>query len=397
MSKIRKIYIFALAAHGKGISGGDRIFIELARRWSKKILIDIFVWEEGYRMCLRQELKQLEITYHISDMRPWKYFGFFINYLARILEGIKIGLKLKIENNSTFVVYSASEFWMDSLACFLLKMRLPKIIWVASWFQTSPNPFKGFSEGSRVQTYKFNSLLYWLVQLPIKPLIEKWANFVLVNNDLEKKYFPKLDAKKRAIVVYGAVDLEKIEKFKKSHKMLVKIYDAVFQGRFHPQKGVLELIDIWKIVVDRNHLAKLVMIGDGPLMGKVKSKISKLRLENNIILKGFLFDGEEKYKIFAESKLVVHPSFYDSGGMAAAEAMEFGLPAVGFDLHSYKFYYPKGMIKVKLADSNAFASEIIKFINDQSYRNKIGQEAFAMIKKNWSWDERAEEILNKLN
>ena len=55
-----------------------------------------------------------------------------------------------------------------------------------------------------------------------------------------------------------------------------KKYDAVFIGRFHPQKGVLELIDIWKRVVNKKPQAKLAMIGDGPLMKKVQLKIKKI-------------------------------------------------------------------------------------------------------------------------
>lgn len=55
--KIKQINIFALAALGEGLSGGDRIFIELARRWGKKYPINIYAWEEGYRMCRRQKLK----------------------------------------------------------------------------------------------------------------------------------------------------------------------------------------------------------------------------------------------------------------------------------------------------------------------------------------------------
>ena len=43
--------------------------------------------------------------------------------------------------------------------------------------------------------------------------------------------------------------------------------------------------------------------------------------------------------------MVVHPAIFDSGGMAAAEAMAWGLPGVSFDLPALKTYYPQGMIK----------------------------------------------------
>lgn len=391
-----KIYIFALAAHGQGISGSDRIFIEFARRWSKSSEVSIYVWEEGYQMCQRQHLEISNVKFLISKMDTWRKFGFVFNYLARIVEGVRLGLTLRIKNPQNSIVYSASEFWMDSIPAWILKLRFPKIKWVAAWYQTAPKPWVGFAEGERGNSYKFSAFVYWFVQLPIKTLINKFAYLCLVNNENERLNLPRLNKMGRVIIVYGAVDLEQIRKWKAKFKKLPKIYDAVFQGRFHPQKGVVELIDIWKYVVDQRSDAKLIMIGDGPLMKKIKIKIKNLNLENNIILKGFLFDGEDKYKIFSQSKIVLHPSFYDSGGMAAAEAMAFGIPCVGFDLDSYKSYYPKGMIKVEIGNLEEFANTILSLLNDQLMRNRIGTEGFEMIKKNWSWDKRAKEIFNEI-
>lgn len=390
----KKIYIFALAATGTGISGGDKIFIEFARTWSKHNNLYIHVWEEGFDMCERQQLKKANIKYEISKMVMWNKFGFFVNYLARIIRGIVLGCSINIKDSKNIVIYSASEFWMDSLPTFILKLRFPKIIWGAAWYQTAPKPWHGFSEGKRENKYFFKSLVYWIIQQPIKLLINNFADFVLVNNVLEEKQFRKLDKLKKTIVVGGGVDLDKINYYKKNNKNVKKVYDAVFQGRFHPQKGVLELIDIWEKVIKNKKDAKLIMIGDGPLMKSVKFKVKSKKLENNIKLTGYLFDGGEKYKIFSQSKLVVHPSFYDSGGMASAEAMAFGLPAVGFNLESYKFYYPKGMVKVPVGNLEKLAEEILDLLSNRSIYKRIAAEALEEIYKNWSWQKKAANVLS---
>ena len=391
-----KFLFFALAAMGKGISGSDRIFMEFARVWSKKNIIQIFVWQEGYQMCQRQKLIGSSIKYQVSSMEPWYKFGFFVNYFARVIEGIRIGLTVKIANPEKNIVYSASEFWMDCLPAFILKIRYPKLRWVAALFQTAPKPWIGFTEGERVNTYRLRAFFYWFVQLPIKPLIVRFVDFILVNNEEEKKQFLNLNSLNKIIVVLGAVNLTEINKWKEKGGKLPKIYNAVFQGRFHPQKGVLELVDIWKLVVIKKPHARLVMIGDGPLMGSVKGKVKREKLEKNIALTGYLFDGEEKYKIFSQSRLVVHPAFYDSGGMAAAEAMVFGIPTVGFDLKAFKSYYPQGMMKVKIGDLNSFAKVIIKLLDDPRLATKIGGQALEMIEKNWSWDKRAAQVFNQI-
>ncbi|HCB22829.1 hypothetical protein A3H81_01585 [Candidatus Daviesbacteria bacterium RIFCSPLOWO2_02_FULL_38_18] len=375
----KKIYIFALAAAGQGISGGDRIFIEFARRWSKEIPVTIYLWEQGFQMCQRQHLEISNVKFLISEMESWKRLGFIINYFARIIEGIRLGLTTKLENSKDTIVYSASEFWMDSLPALILQLRFSKIKWAAAWYQTAPSPLKGFS----------GALPYWLVQLPIKPLINRFANFVLVNNDEEKKQFHN------AVVVLGAIDLQKIKIWKSKYKNLPKIYDAVFQGRFHPQKGVLELIDIWKLVIAKKPDAKLVMIGDGPLMESVKLEVKKEKLENNIKLTGYLFDGKEKYRIFSQSKVVVHPAFYDSGGMASYEAMAFDLPCVGFNLSSYSSYYPKGMEKAPEGDLKLFADKILQLLVDKKLYGKVAGNAYQLV-ANMTWDKRARQILDQV-
>jgi glycosyltransferase involved in cell wall biosynthesis len=392
-----KFYFFALAAYGQGISGGDRIFIEFARRWSKLYPIRIFLWEEGYKMCQRQNLESKNISFEIIDMKPWQNFGFTVNYFARIIKGIILGFSLKLENNKDTYIYSASEFWMDSLPCFILKLRYPNTTWMAAWFQTAPNPLKGFSEGDREQSYNLSALIYYLIQLPVKPLIANKADFVLVNNEEEKKQFPRLNDLKKVLVCLGAVNVEEIKRWQKKYAKLPKIYEGVFQGRFHPQKGVSELIDVWKKVKQKLPKAKLAMIGDGSLMNDVKDKIIKEGLKQNVELLGWVFDGPEKYRTFSQSKVVLHPAFYDSGGMASAEAMAFDLPAVGFNLPAYKSYYPKGMIKVSVGNLEQFANEIISLLENKAKYKKIANEAKTMIEKNWDWDKRAKQILELIS
>lgn len=377
--KKHNFLFFALAAIGSGISGGDRIFIEFARRWSIHNNILIYVTQEGLKMCKRQNLFGNKLSIQTVGKRIFLK-NYFIGYFYRIFQGIKLGLTLKIKKDT--YVYSASDFWMDAIPAFLIKLRSKKVKWIAAWYQTAPNPLTGYG-----------SFFYWMSQFFIKPLIKISADLVLVNNYEEKKQFPNLDRQEKVGVVLGAINLTDIKKWIKGNAQKNKIYDAVYQGRFHSQKGVVELIDIWKMVVIKRPNAMLAMIGDGPLMEDVRKRISSIGLSNNIKLFGYVFDGPLKYEIFSNSKLVVHPAFYDSGGMAAAEAMAFGLPCVGFNLKSYESYYPKGMLKVEIGNLSDFANSILRLLQNKDYNQKIGQEAVQMVESSWSWNQRAEEIL----
>ena len=93
-------------------------------------------------------------------------------------------------------------------------------------------------------------------------------------------------------------------------------------------------------------------------------------------------DGEEKIRIFYQSRIVVHPALYDSGGMAAAEAMVCGLPGVSFDLPELRSYYPKGMLKAK--DQEEFANLIILLLTDPATYHEISGEAQQWA-RSWDW------------
>ncbi len=385
--QIKKIDIIAFSSHGEGLSGGDRIWIEFAKQWIRKHRVHIFTWSEGKAMFDRQKnTKKHAIFFHVLSNFWFKKRSFFFGYVARIIGSILWSLSA----SNTDVIYSASEFWMDVFPATILKLRNPSTMWVATWFQTAPNPIRGYHE-----RFSFRALLYWLSQQPSKLLISLLADRVLVNNEIEKKQFLKLDQKGFVLVVLGAVNLEHIQKWIKNNSKYNKKYDAVFQGRFHPQKGVEELVKIWKMVVEKKPQAVLVMIGDGPLMFSVKQLIKKYHLGKNIKLMGYVFDGDEKYKLFSQSKMVLHPALYDSGGMASYEAMAFGLPVIGFDLPSYTSYYPKGMIKVPVSHFELYANKILELLTT-SLSQKIGAEAKKYVFTQASWNMRADMVLKKI-
>jgi glycosyltransferase involved in cell wall biosynthesis len=137
------------------------------------------------------------------------------------------------------------------------------------------------------------------------------------------------------------------------------------------------------------------MIGIGPLEKEIREKIEKLGLQNNVELLGFK-DGDEKHEIFKQSKIVVHPATYDSGGMAAAEAMGWGLPGVSFDLEALRTYYPKGMLKTKCFDLREFANNIIELLSNKELYNKLSKEALKLVKEEWDWNKRASLIYKKV-
>ena len=196
----KEFYFFALAPTGSGISGSDRIFIELARRWSEKYPLKIFTTEEGVEMMNRQKLsgKNLIIKKVETGTLP---NNFFLKYIYKIYLGIKLGFSSlsTVYNLPSTILYSSSDFWMDVIPCAILKLRFSQVKWVATWYQTAPNPRSGFGEQNakdkvqRKEKYRTSALFYWLSQFIAKPLIKMFADKVIVNNEDEKREFKEFN------------------------------------------------------------------------------------------------------------------------------------------------------------------------------------------------------------
>lgn len=398
--KNKKFYILAASPVGNGLSGGDRIFIELARNAAKlKVSTTVISWTAGFTMCRKTDLLAGEnLKFLDLEMDKIDSFGFFLSYLGRIIKAVlwSFSYNFPQKDTSSIVLYTASDFWMDVISSVILKARFPKMHWAGTFYLAAPNPFKGYKEGGEWKFPTIKGLIYWLMQLPMYWLIRLFAQFIFVTSDPDIARFPKQAKEKRVIVIKGGVDLEKMKKYQKQIGNVEKAYDGVFMGRFHPQKGVLEMIDIWKIVVGKLPKAKLIMIGDGPLMSQVRDKIKRYHLGKNIELTGYLIDGREKYTIFAKSKIVVHPAIYDSGGMAAAEAMAWGLPGVSFDLEALKTYYPEGMLKAPLHNNQKFALIVMDLLSHKKLYEKTKKESLSLITNYWDWKKRATESLSRI-
>jgi glycosyltransferase involved in cell wall biosynthesis len=382
-SKLQNIVIIADSQiNSDSLSGSDRIFIELAKHWSKiGHNICVITCEEGYSMCQRYGLK--DVDYIIASARH--NLPVYLAYFFRIFKGIAFPLR-KV-NFEKAVIYSSSDFWPDSLPAWIFKMRFRSVKWIAGFYLFAPSPF---GNGSPYKGFRrLRGLFYYLSQLPAYALIRRYADMVWVTSEPDKwRFIDNRLSPSKVIAVQGGVDTKTPALIQEPKK---KKFDAVFIGRFHPQKGVLELIDIWKYVCDKKKDAKLAMIGVGEFENEVKERIQKYGLEDKVILFGFR-DGVEKIKIFKDSKIVVHPAIYDSGGMAACEAMACGLPGVSFDLPALRTYYPKGMLKTPCYDVKRFAEEILKLLDDGELYGKTAKDALSWAQE-WDWDKRAEELL----
>ncbi|MGH8021946.1 MAG: glycosyltransferase family 4 protein, partial [Limisphaerales bacterium] len=278
------------------------------------------------------------------------------------------------------LIVATSEFHANSLPAMRLKKRHPEAPLVVGFYLFAPKWFSGEPGPGLVFT------AYRPFQQRIYRRVLREAEMIFVTGPQD---YDRVVADGRSpgsvFAVLGGVDLSIPSSVPEPAE---KTFDAVFINRLHPQKGPLELMDVWKLVTDKKPDARLAIIGSGPLEAQCKKKAQTLGITGNMEFFGFC-DGVEKYKIIKSARVIVYPAIFDSGGMAAAEALCCGLPGVSFDLESLRFYYPRGWLKAPPGDLPALAEAVFRLLTDAGLYASLSKEAYAAGME-WDWNSRAD-------
>jgi len=371
----------------KVVSGGDTSFIEICRRLDRRGHgICIHTTEAGYEMCKNNGLNA---DYKIISSHTSDKFGIILSYIIRTIKSILIIPKLEDDT----IIYSSSDYLPDTIPALCMKLKNRRLKWVMASHLIAPSPFDISIKHGKKNHCGINDLLFSLSQNFSIYLAKHFADLVLVVNSDMKKYFESKGISSGIIkIMDNGIDVKSISKIQKEGDF----YDGCFLGRFHPQKGLFDLIEIWSFVCKKNHDARLAIIGAGTneWRNKLKTEIIEKKLQNNIDILGFL-DEENKYKIMKSSKVFLFPSTYESWGIVACEAMACGLPVVAYDLSIFKEIYPKGMITVPVGDTMTFAKVVLDLMeNNEQYYN-LKNEALEMASK-YDWDLTTKSVLKHI-
>lgn len=362
------------------LGGGDRIMVECIRRWREQHQITVYGNEGARQLCEYFELDGIEHVTWPADR--YRRFGRFVWWGAQTVAGCRAMDKLALPANEKHLIMASTEFQPNGLPAFRLKHRFSQVPLVMESFLLAPKWFSGKPGPGLIFT------AYRPVQKMILRRVLREAEMLLVTGEEDREFMINEGrAADSVFAVLGGVDLSVPRSVPEPKE---KSFDAIFIGRLHPQKGPLELMDIWKLVLQTKPDARLAIIGSGPLEAKCRAKAQKLGIGGQVKFFGFC-DGLEKYKVIKASRVVVHPAVYDSGGMAAAEALCCGLPGVSFDLPALRTYYPQGWLKAPVGDIGGFAARINRLLADKELYAETSKDAYAAGLQ-WDWNARAKAV-----
>lgn len=154
-------------------------------------------------------------------------------------------------------------------------------------------------------------------------------------------------------------------------------------GRISPEKGFLDLIEVYDLVHQKHPDWKLNIIGDGAQMDLLKQKIEDKNLQDAVILHGFQ-KKDFIYDQLLHSSIYVMCSFEESFGIVLLEAASFGIPLIAFSsaqgAHEIIENDKNGYL-IENRDIQQMANKIEEMIEKRELRVSLGKKAKESVKQ----------------
>lgn len=147
-----------------------------------------------------------------------------------------------------------------------------------------------------------------------------------------------------------------------------------FVGRIEKQKRPEALIDVFFDLRRRFSSIYLVLVGSGPLEGKIRQRVAELGLSGSVRFVGWQSRVEDFIPGF---DVVLQLSNNEGFGTTTIEAMACGVPVVGTDVPGTRDILKKGLggILVPLERDGEAAEACTRLLADDSLRRDLGASA----------------------
>jgi len=215
---------------------------------------------------------------------------------------------------------------------------------------------------------------------------------------------------KKIRVVHNGIDAEKfsLEKVKSEEIVVVKKslgikYDEsmiLFIGRLNWVKGADVLLQAMSEIAQRVSKTKLVIVGVGEQQDMIRNEVSKLKLQDKVVLKFEFLPENEKIKYYAAADICVFPSKYEPFGIVCTEAMALGKPVVvGAQGVSglREQIIPSGPMQcgfhINPYDPSDIARYVTMLLEYDDLREKLGENARKRVLEKFTWRKVAEDTL----
>jgi glycosyltransferase involved in cell wall biosynthesis len=371
------------------MGGAEKRFIETLKRFCTGDMLEITILESAPSLLAKTEIvcKRFILPSRIVGER-WlsTYFGWIIWIVKASAKSLTIAHNSRPE--AVFVPNNTVPNLVSGVITSSV-LRLP--LYVTVHHVDIPPPDSAEKNCSLHECYqsigygRLVSLAKTLTFYVTLSLLKKAKRIVTVSNFTAQALRNNGVSNVRILVSGNAVDVNFIRNVRAYSEE--KIFDGVFVGRISKEKGVFDLLTVWKEVVKVRKNAKLLIIGNGLESKSVKEKIAALHLDNNIDIRRQCNDNE-LYSLLKASRVFLFPSLFEGWGIAVAEALACGLPVVAYDIPALREVFGKcqSVFLVPARNRESMTSVFLDVLRGgKTELEKLGNDGTTYVER-FSWE-----------
>jgi phosphatidylinositol alpha-mannosyltransferase len=169
--------------------------------------------------------------------------------------------------------------------------------------------------------------------------------------------------------------------------------NILFVGRLEKRKGLGDLLRAYRAMNSRVPHVRLIIVGDGPLRGRVESYVSRHRLPN-VILAGYV-PQSVKPRYYSSADIFCAPATgSESFGIVLLEALASGLPVVATEVPGYMSVLEPGKDSVTVPPKNwrELAASLVILARDAELRRRLADYALHKSRR-YAWETIASEVV----
>lgn len=214
-----------------------------------------------------------------------------------------------------------------------------------------------------------------------------------VNKEVARIYHEEYGYKQMPGVMNNATNMLPILDDGRANKYVedkhqIKSCDKVFLfvGRINTLKNILFIVDALKMLKEKRPLLKfkMIFIGSGKDKSKLRYRIKKNKLQNDIIVCGKISDREELACYYKRADLFLFPSWYDCSSIVQIEAASQSTPTIflkNTPTASDVIDNVNGFLSDNSIDK--YSDKIIEVLENKELYKEVSHNTFRDLYKTW--------------
>lgn len=309
--------------------------------------------------------------------------------LAEILYNIPAGRRLEkaLRGGNFDIVYERYAFYLVAGARKAAKYKIP--------FVLEANEVSGIRDRARRQSFER------LCGMFERQLFRRCSGILTVSSHLRDRILARGVDSQRVRVVPNAVDPDKFRNLKRDEALfdslaLQNCLVIVVAGWFDKWDRLDFLVDSFAELVGPFPKARLLVVGDGPVLAEARMKTTTLGIQSQVVFTGAVPRKDVlRYLSLADIAVLPHSNEFGSP-IVMFEFMGLRIPLVAPKLAPIEDVHIDGQTALLFTPLNQpeFVEKLSSLLASSELRASIARRAFEKLERDHTWEQNARRILD---